>query len=51
MPSQEFYAILELIIYPDVVEPELLRGKLEHPDGPATGTTRAALPSFNVNPN
>ena len=25
MPSQEFYAILEMIVYPDVIEPENLR--------------------------
>jgi hypothetical protein len=30
MPSQEFYAILEMIVYPDVIEPENLRVHPEH---------------------
>lgn len=29
MPSQEFFAILEMIVYPDVIEPENLRA---HPE-------------------
>ena len=29
MPSQEFYAILEMIIHPDVIDPRILRGDLD----------------------
>jgi hypothetical protein len=51
MPSQEFYAILVMIIYPDVVEPELLRDNAELQDESVAGAARAALPFLNFNPN
>jgi hypothetical protein len=55
MPSQEFYAILEMIVYPDVIEPENLRVHPEHrvhPDHEDSGylVSRAGCkPFININ--
>ena len=51
MPSQEFYAILEMIIHPDVVEPEVLRDSGDSTDGSEVRASRAALPFVNNSPN
>jgi hypothetical protein len=57
MPSQEFYAILEMIVYPDVIEPENLRVHPEHrvhPDHEDSGyvVSRAGCkPFININLN
>jgi len=57
MPSQEFYAILEMIVYPDVIEPENLRVQPEHrvqPEREESGhvASHAGCKSFiNINLN
>jgi hypothetical protein len=52
MPSQEFYAILEIIVYPDVIEPENLRGHPEHKEESGHVVSRAGCkPFININLN
>jgi hypothetical protein len=47
MPSQEFYDIIEMLIYPDVIEPETLR---ESPEVPKKSAI-AALPVVHISSN
>jgi len=57
MPSQEFYAILEMIVYPDVIEPENLRVQPEHrvqPEREESGHVAShagCKPFININLN
>ncbi len=56
MPSQEFYAILEMIIYPDVIEPNAIESDVLRDDPDASNQSRAsasckALPFVNISPN
>jgi hypothetical protein len=51
MPSQEFYTLLEMLIYPDVVEPEVLRENMDPSNESAASTSHAALPFLNISPN
>lgn len=46
MPSQEFYAILEMIIHPDVIEPELLRNVPEQGPESTHGASCAIVRPF-----
>jgi hypothetical protein len=52
MPSQEFFAILEMIIHPDVIEPELLRGGPEQgPESTQASSCATARPFVNISLN
>lgn len=51
MPSQEFYDIIEMLIYPDVIEPETLRECPERPKKPAVESSNAALPAIHISSN
>jgi hypothetical protein len=52
MPSQEFFAILEMIIHPDVIEPELLRADAEKgPESTQASSCAIARPFVNISPN
>jgi hypothetical protein len=57
MPSQEFCAILEMIVYPDVIEPENLRVHPEyhaHPEHEKSGhvaSREGCKPLLNINRN
>jgi hypothetical protein len=51
MPSQEFYAILEMIIYPDVVEPDVLRDNPDLSNESRAGASCKALPFVSISPN
>jgi hypothetical protein len=51
MPSQEFYDIIEMLIYPDVIEPETLRQYGERPKKPAVSNSNGALPLIQINSN
>ncbi len=51
MPSQEFYDIIELLIYPDVIEPEILRESPEVPKKSAVRSAIAALPVVHISSN
>ncbi|HET9791755.1 MAG TPA: hypothetical protein VFR08_10665 [Candidatus Angelobacter sp.] len=50
MPSQEFYAILEMIVYPDVIEPEDLRVHPEHNEESGhVASHEGCKPFININ--
>jgi hypothetical protein len=51
MPSQEFYAILEMIVYPDVIEPENLRVHPEHEESGHVASHAGCKPFININLN
>jgi hypothetical protein len=52
MPSQEFYDILEMIIHPDVIEPEVLRGVTEQtPESTQAASCATARPFVNISLN
>jgi hypothetical protein len=51
MPSQEFYAILEMILYPDVIEPENLRVHPEHEQSGHVASHAGCKPLININLN
>lgn len=51
MPSQEFYAILEMLIYPDVVEPEVLQDNPDSSNESRASASRACPPFININLN
>ncbi len=52
MPSQEFFAILEMIVYPDVIEPENLRAHPEQNEKSGHLASRAGCkPFININLN
>ena len=51
MPSQEFYAILEMIVCPDVIEPENLRVHPEHEESGLVATRAGCKPFININQN
>jgi hypothetical protein len=51
MPSQEFYDIIEMLIYPDVIEPETLRECGEQPKKATVGSSNAALPIIHISSN
>ncbi len=52
MPSQEFYAILEMIVYPDVIEPEKLEAMREPAEATRHSISRLnCKPFININLN
>lgn len=51
MPSQEFYDIIEMLIYPDFIEPETLRESPELPKKSAMCSSFAALPVVHISSN
>jgi hypothetical protein len=51
MPSQEFFAILEMLIYPDVVEPEVLQDDPDFSKDSRARASRACAPFINISPN
>lgn len=51
MPSQEFYDIIEMLIYPDVIEPETLRECAQRPKKSSVGSSNAALPAIHISSN
>lgn len=51
MPSQEFYAILEMIIYPEVIEPEVLRDEPSRSNESRASAACKALPFVTISPN
>jgi len=51
MPSQEFYDIIEMLIYPDVIEPETLSECRERPKKSTESNLNAALPTIHISSN
>ena len=51
MPSQEFYDIIEMLIYPDVIEPETLRESPDLAKKSAVRSSRVTLPGVHISSN